>query len=376
MKEDASFPLNGKFQSASAQDGGRRVVCGSEYDLRPALDVIQTEIERRTQGGRPLVVLMGERHDAPAHIALRQSVIERLLTSSSPIACGLEREHDLLGAIVESTFQYPLTGELRDALDVLDPDGQNMLKAYKATRKAVESPVMDKNFISFCLAEEVSVRANDAAASWALAPGGVSKRCLDMADLATCKILQRHAPALQGKDVTFISAEGVYLRNRLIVERVLGHMNDSGAQVYVQSCGNSHIYGDKFGHKHFVQSLSALFNQAGMDVLPVFVSSKAYDEGLIPAGAEAMRQQGVVVSGLSERLFEYKGYGSEFSDEYDESCLIEAISKHSGGAFKIMPDAFMGRGSLLWDEVESLVPAWVDEAEALVKKRPLQPPSP
>lgn len=372
-KDDAS--LTDSFQPVSVSGSGRTVHCDNPYDLRPALDAVQAEIERRTQGGRKLVVLMGERHDAPAHVALRQSVIERLLTSSSPIACGLEREHDLLAVIIEGAFQHPLAEGLRDALCALDRDGQNLLKAYKVAMRAVESPVTDKNFMNFCLAEEVSMRVNDVAMSRALAPGGERRRCLDTTAPAMQDIIRSHAPALQGQDVTFVSAEGVHLRNRLIVERVLEHMNDSGAQVYVQSCGNSHIYGDRFGHKPFAQSLSALFNQAGMDVLPVFVSSKVYDEGMIPEGAEAMRQQGVMVSGLSERLFEYR-QGYEFSDEYDESLLMEAISKASGGVFKIMPEANVGRGSLLWNEIESLIPSWVDETREQMKKRPPSLPSP
>ncbi len=363
------------FEADAVADGIENRQCGDWYDLRPVLDVLQTEVERRTQGGRKLVVLMGENHRKTMHIALGQSLLSRLLSSSSVLAYGLERSYDLLPHILTKSFDRFLPSDLKRALISSDVDGEWMLKSCKAAFICNDAPLADSNLLSFCEAEKISVRANDAPTFLMPNIEGL-QHYLNNYDPVLRDVIARYAPAMLDKHIPACSPDGMYLRNQMMVEQALRHMKHANAQVYIQKCGLAHVYGDDRFYDNdrsealFSQSLSVLFAQAGMDVLPVFMESMFFEEDLIPPEARDARKSGAIIRHLSDEFF---ALNDPYAEEYDagaERACLERISNGSGGAFKVMPDQSTGKGGLLWQEVASLIPSWIEEAEERLRKLP------
>ena len=294
----------------------KTVSCAADPDdLRPVLDILAAEMVARTARG-PLVVLMGEDHTVPAHKVMRQGLMSRLLKTTSSFAYGMERAYDLLPHLLEKKFDLVLDADQRAQLIGDDYNGHRLARAFRATLTPEHSPFTSKNLLAFCLYNNVSIRANDAAKIRV-----DNKWVLDLPD---------------HQNIPVESLEGVALRNSVIVERALTHMHESGVHIYVQDCGMGHVLGHQStqGIWPHSESLSALFLQAGVDVLPVYTADFVYAPDKLPEGAAALlRDKGIVVEGLNTRRFM-----TGMSAPYMEKQMVEGFSAHSGGEIAVFPE--------------------------------------
>lgn len=308
-------------------------------DIRPALDALTAEIARRSAQGR-LVVLMGEDHTVPTHKILRQGLMARLLKAATPFAYGMERAHDMLAYLVEKKFSQSVPNDLREQFTAADHNGHRLARTFRAALTPEHTPLTGKNLLAFCLESGISIRANDAA-----------------------KINIDHKWYLDlppGQNIPVESREGVALRNRMIVERALMHMKESAAQAYVQDCGMGHLLGhqsDK-GIWPYAESLSAMFAQAGVDVLPVYTADFCYMPDKLPAeGAAMLASKGLVIDELNTRRFL-----TGMSAPYMEMQLMAEISAHSGGEIKIFPEATREEIEQEKEQIKREIPHWLQQA--------------
>ncbi len=347
--------LTNNFQPASGFVAAekRHVFCKNPYDPRRALDVLEAEIKRRTQGGRPLVVLMAEYHAMPTRVALKQCLLGRLLASSSSFAYGMEKSRDLLDKMVAKAFLYPLTGEALRSLSGTDYDGQRLLKAYRVASGSPYAHIADKSLMNFCLAEKISVSANDVAARTIFFPDREAEDCLDGFHPATRDLIACHAPALKGANIEMESSEGIRLRDQGISERALDHMNRAGAQIYVQECGFRHASG-----------LSTLFAKKGVEVMTVYASTPLHP---ILSESGAASWPWIFIHGLSDDIIVHPAGCPEEMD------FLDMVSASTGGEYQVMPVDEVRLGGPAWAEVRALIPAWVKEAEVQMKTRPPSP---
>jgi hypothetical protein len=255
----------------------------------------------------------------PTHRALQQGLLSRLLggTASFPMkraAFGVERPHDFLETILRMQ-DLPMPRGSRGLMAAADVDGVQLLKAFRAYEPC-NAPASMRNLMEFCRRHEVSVRFNDAA---------LDDVFIDARDPSTRALMDDSC-----KKVTACGRDGVALRNRMMPQRALRHMRDTGAQVYVQTCGRAHLLGDTGRGFDFTNSLSARFMEANVDVLPVAIAAGEGDRMAFPDESEAVLRRGLIVKGLGARTF-------TIEDVRAEKKYLASVSARSGRDVALYP---------------------------------------
>lgn len=321
--------------SLRGADGFLTVSCAANpLDFRPALDVLEAEIKRRS-GKRPLVVLMGELHDRPMHKALRQGLLARLLNGASAgaVACGLELEHNLVEKALSDNFIGKIPADLRERASGPDPDGRKLIQIFHELCLPQEAPASYKNLLAFCYHHNVSVRANDVAKTFS------DSQChIDMRDPMTRNVLRRnaeskfHAWLTRISGISVVSPNGIARRNTVIAEQALKDLRQKGVPVYIQDCGLSHLLGKVQDDKHYKDSLSAYFARANVDVMPVLVTAQGWGVQNVPQESHRMlAENGLIIKGLSEQYF------FSLHNREDEVQFLHEVNKESGGELKVYP---------------------------------------
>ena len=314
-------------------DGFLSVSCAADpLDLRPALDALTAEIQKRSRS-RPLVVLMAELHDRPAHKALRQGLLARLLAGTSPLACGLELEHNLAQKALSGDFLGRLPQSLRDRVGGPDRDGRKLIELFHEMCLPREAPAAYKNILAFCYHNHIPVSANDAAKIY------LNTRCrIDPKDPATFDFLRRQgahkfqAWMMRAGFMSVTSPGGLAFRNGMIAERAVKDMRAKNVPVYVQDCGLSHLFGRTDRNKLFKDSLSACFARAGVDVMPVMVTAPGWGVSDTPTEAYPMlAEKGLVIHGVSGTSF------FSIDRRTDEVDFLRRIRRHSGNEIAVYP---------------------------------------
>ncbi len=322
-------------------------------DIRPAVDAIMAMIAR-CGVVRPLVVVMGEDYSVPAHTALRQGLMTRLLQTATPFAYGMARPHDLLGYIIESQFGEKVPRSQRERLSALDHDGQKLARSFRAALHPAHTPFAAKNLMALCHENGVNIRANDAVKTRI---GG--DLVLDDADPATHTLAVTHRPHIQGL-ISASNTDGVALRNLMIAERAMAHMQESGMNLYIQDCGMGQMLGYQSANAVWPhsESLSAIFARAGADVLPVYVADFVYAPGSLPAGGDTMlAQQGLVVEDMNTQRFQFG-----MTAPYMEQKFVENVSAHSGNVLDIFPEMTPKECALEKGRISREIPRWLQQA--------------
>ncbi len=318
----------------------KTVSCAADPDdLRPALAALERETAVRAARS-PLVVLMAEDHTVPVHKLLRQGLMARLLKTSSPFAYGMERAHDMLAYLMEKSFDQTVPKDLCAQIEAVDHNGHRLARVFRAALMPEHTPLTGKNLLAFCLENGISIRANDAA-----------KIRIDN---------KWYLDSPQNQNIPVESREGVARRNQVIVERALAHMKESAVNIYVQDCGMGHLLGhqsDK-GIWPYAESLSALFAQAGVNVLPVYTADFCYMPDKLPEeGAALLASKGLVIEEVNTRRF-LPG----MSAPYMEMQLMAEISAHSGGEIKIFPEATREEIEQEKEQIKREISHWLQQA--------------
>lgn len=321
------------------------VSCPDPLDLRPAVERIVGEVRNRIADG-PVVVLMGEQHPSASHKALQQAVLGKLRDETS-VAYGVERPHDFLEWFVSEGFGFKIPPDLRGRISDADRNSCRLIAAFLAAAWPADVPVSERSVLAFCREKGISVRANDAADA---------DLFLDQDDPATRALIEQYAPERLGTLIhSRDEALGVELRNRMIVERALAHMKESGAKVYVQQCGKGHIFGNNMTGDEFAGSLSAMFAKTGVNVLSVFPAGSGWGFETIPAQAKEQLHQGLIIEGLSEREFHHD------SPPGEEEAFLREIGRHSGLDIHIAQDEAPEEAARMQDRIRREIPAWISE---------------
>jgi hypothetical protein len=314
-------------------------------DLRPALDGLEAMIRERARRG-PVVVLLGEDHRMPTHVALPQALMTRLMGGASPLslACGMEYPHNFLENILEQGYGHAIPPALRGQIAAADGDGQKLARAFRAKVTPDFAPVTYRNLVKFCRVSGISLRFNDAA---------LNNGYLDHRDEVTRAMLPTQAQKNGDDKIENAKSLGVAIRNRIIAAHIITHLRDTGAEVYIQSCGADHLFGDRrsgIEKLEYNDSLSALFTAAAIDAFAVLPTGPYSKLDTIPFKAGAALKAGAVIDGLSPRKF--------FDDDTGEAAFLAEISRRSGDALTIYSDPGVNRDPALFKDSH----AWIAEA--------------
>jgi hypothetical protein len=296
----------------------------------------------------PVVVLMGEQHPSASHKALQQAVLGKLKDENSTVAYGVERPHDFLEWFISEGFGFKIPPELRGRVSDADKDGRRLIETFLIAAWPADVPVSERSVLAFCRDKGISMRANDTADA---------DLFLDQNDPTTRALIVQYAPERLGTPIhSRDDALGIELRNRMIVERALAHMKDTGAQIYIQQCGKAHVFGNNMTGDEFESSLSAMFANAGVNVLSVFPAGAGWGFETIPAQAKEQLHQGLVIEGLSEREFHHD------SPPGEEEAFLRDIGRHSGTDIHVAQDERPDEMAKTQERVREQIPAWIAEA--------------
>jgi len=224
------------------------------FDLRPVVKKImdmENMILDRLPPDQKLVILVGEYHMNMTHILLIQAVIQAHKQVPHRFALGLELPHDNIDFIDVLMETETLTNEKPHIINAMD--------SYNALFK-------------FCRTQEIDVRFNDLART--------DDFRMDADDEMTANIIRKHglprdvSPHECPIDTRTIL--GMKLRNIGIVENAISHIKKSDARIYIQHCGENHVFGSKLRLENYPyeESLTSLFHQHGFAVLAVSLKDK------------------------------------------------------------------------------------------------------
>lgn len=264
------------------------------WDLRPAINAImeaQNWILDRLPPHKPLVILIGERHDHQTHALLQQAVLENLYLQNlrwrkRTFAFGFEAAHNFVSSslgTVETDFH-----------------GQAIITGFNAIAEKQEELVSHyADTFKFCLRNNISVQFNDIA----------SKRnddvsIIDQTDAFSRKIIEKYAPNLLSKEIlrshpSSNLTDGVMLSNHAIVENAIAHMRSTRAKIYVQHAGTGHIAGYTPVDVRYNDSLCMRFMEQGFAVLPI-IPRYEIDKNYIPEDANQILKHSIRIENMAQ----------------------------------------------------------------------------
>lgn len=288
------------------------------HDLRPAVGGILeriAQVRAHLRADQALVVVLGENHGKPSNVLLAAALLGRLKDQDLPHAFGKEAPHTAPARQLHrlSEFQYS-SDEIQSFLRT-DQNGSIALRTLLAQMSWEDSPVSYHSLYNYCLRHDINSRFNDAAII-STNLGDI----LDKGDPATAQLIDKLAPSVIG-EISCKNPLGMKIRNQAMVENSKAHIQDSGAAVYVQSCGLSHVFGNMRMGDDFEDSLVGRYKQNGIAVLPVFIDNGYGRIHNIPEEAQEALANGIVIRGLSTREFSVRSQG--------EAAFIERVADES-----------------------------------------------
>ncbi len=340
------------------------------YDLRPAVAGIVARVEQvsnhlRSIGShQKIVVIMGEAHPMPSHILLQAAVL-KALQEKHRLVFGYEEQHDFLGRAVEIFLDEDLSYAEKAALRDLDHDGKKSIMGFLSFFKAPLSPVATNLIKSFMLNSTIPYVATDAA--------GVRGKAyiLDRNDPLTKSFIPKQAwySPLLGRDISMILQRGLAIRNKMMAHLTADFMKAHDADIGVQHCGKVHVLGRdypfpfNFLSDKYENSLHAVFSQAGLLPIPVFLECKAFRSSKLSREGLNALNDGIPIIGLAEDKFKLRRKVSlkQALDECDERTFIKKMLIES----KLDLELFSPTQQLnVWKLFGKGAPLWLAKARA------------
>ena len=270
-----------RHDSVSTSPFGHLDCQENPYDLRPMVrQIMEAEnwLLDRLPPDRPLVIIMGEHHDSQGHKLLQKAVLmahEEMSGQSKAgkFAFGYENYHD---------YVHRFTGKRID-----DPNGCEAVKTHR-TYFMGDIHKAKQDLLDYCVDKNISVGFNDVSCTG---------QKIDYTDPFTREIVSKHYPELLKKTPPDRSSNrrGHAISNLCIVEKALEHMQRTQARVYIQQCGQAHVFGCKELGYPIEESLSKRFKERGAEILPVICNYEIAEE-YIPDEAQEFLERSVILS--------------------------------------------------------------------------------
>jgi hypothetical protein len=306
---------------------GSQVTLDDPFDLRPAVAMAMQHVAARMatrKPGQPIVLVVGERHSKPSHILFEEALV-RALARAYPgkVAAGFEFPHNMCRVT---------------PLEIEDPAERaaarlTQIRRFQGAVSEWTSGSTRERLVSVFRARAIPMALNDIAKKQGLFGNVIDLNDPASRDMAHAffpgrtlkkknwfhwpKPIYRHTQ-VRGEEDT----NGITLSNAFMAARAAEHMEEAGAEIYVQICGRLHLLGNALSGYSFEDSLGARFLQGGYDVIPVFLDNADTVLGDLPTeGADFLRDKGVNIRGLSLLSRPYE----------DEAC--EHVLNASGDLF-------------------------------------------
>lgn len=327
-------------------------------DLRPAVDALEKRIREHAVNDpdNPLIVIMGENHTIPTHVALQQALMARLSDPNNPhgprlrIAGSVELPHNMIDNILgeQKPGSVEVPADIRAPIAAEPNPDKRFYLAYQTalSQDPNRAPYTHRNAIAWAEKNGVSIRPTEPA--WQPTEKNYD---LDRTDRITDETIKREAPGhvsgvapeisdtSQPQEQDATNAFYMRIRNVVAHDQVYAHIDKEKPNVYFMFSGQSHVLGikPKKGsaiNAPYEDSLNNLFVKDGKPTLPVLLIQSDDDLKELPAGAHEALKNGVYIKGLSPRRFI-----NEVSTDAERTFLEEGINRNSGNdALELFPD--------------------------------------
>lgn len=324
MMEKTELNLNGLHPSHVFRGGEGlspyHINCSANpLDLRPAVDITLKAIDDRLATlpeGTPLVVLVGENHDTPAHRVYQQLLASRLLARETDFAVAMEWPHNQLAVVAKEEMGIPVSKGLYYEISALDTDGRGVLSAFMGFGTSIYAPLSKHQVIGFCCHNVIKTIFNDAA--------DINGRtALDLRDPFTAAV---------GR-ISTAGPDGMAIRNRVMARRGVDYVCRQGLPIIIQPVGLAHVFGWHDQKVFYEDSLCAAYRKAGAEVLPVFITRPAHSYGLnrLPEEAYPALAGSVLIDGMAENGYNFFSLSRLWGGE---KRFIKKLQVESGGGLE------------------------------------------
>jgi hypothetical protein len=307
----------------------------------------RAEMDAEGLHDEPLVVILGEAHSVPGHIAHEMEVIEGLAAEGVPVSVALEEDHSLLRRTFDQArWQRKTTPEEETLLQARDRDGTLSLAADLAVSERIDADhaqttmrhYLKKRGIPVCYADEDVQRKNamrgrdpEVAAAWAVRDEGPAPDKIDAR-----------------------GTKGVHVRNVLMARRALKFAKEHKSRVVVIICGAVHAAGYEvdFGGKvesfPARESLAAAVKNEGAKVLALpMITQEVLEAQDIPADHKLKPGDIRILTDLPQVEAVYdraapgmpvRGRPADLLTPHDDAAYFNGLLKRNGkGAYALSP---------------------------------------
>lgn len=267
-------------------------------DLRPAVDIIMKRIADvlgKTDENTPTVVLMGDTHTVPAHVELQHLVAAQLLKMEQKFAFNFEMPNNFIETIAAKNLNKPFPRYLKSRASDYDLDGKAILSGFMGFH-TLPSPAAHNDLFAFCYKNSIPFQFNDAARK---------SHLIDRYNKQNKEAKTKYSGPVKNFEIE--DPDGMAVRNHVMVERALTHAEKVGTNLILQGCGINHIFGNYSDKSRYEDSLSALYKQAGAQVITVLPVTKLDNWGInmFPEAAYKDITQSIIIADMDGKYFVY-----------------------------------------------------------------------
>lgn len=281
------------------------------------------ELDRQGRADEPLVVLLGEHHNRPAHYVHHLAVIDRLLDKTKDIAVLTEMPHNSAPKLFRKKTSHK-DDDSHARLKEKDRRGELSLKsalAWKVMPLGNHSTAMLfhallRRNVPICFSDTAKTPADE----------------IDSSDPSTARSLK----ACFGKAAGTLPSTkraGMYVRNHHMLRKIAEFAEETKARIIVQRVGNSHLMGRmrekesrSFDGPH---SLAAMCKRVNLPVLAFPIMSSSFTAEDIPSNHGLDHGEWMAVENLSDIKAQYKGIPDPQLQE-GEAVYVNGLLKEAG----------------------------------------------
>lgn len=237
-------------------------------DMRPVAHSIvektlhRMDLAKKENNPKPTILIIGEIHPIPTHMVTQILVIKELKEQNINFALGMEEPHNSVHSSFIN-FAYKENEEydkhrVSGGIKHKNRDGVYSLKTSVGINTYLYANLSHKILRQFALDQNISTKFNDAARDG---------NNLSHNDSLTKHFITKNHPG--GHSITLVNKDGMHIRNNIITYNALNHATRKQAELYVQTCGLSHIAGETnmLAHYKYEHSLSALFKDESCPII-------------------------------------------------------------------------------------------------------------
>ncbi len=317
----------------------RHYVLTDKYNLAPVSEIITRHIREERANMHPdetLVVIMSEIHSVSDHKLIRASVLtdaaihlnENPSDRTRKFIYAHELDYNVLEVFSLHCYGISVPNHLKYRPNIYDPDYNLAMQAIIANNEFQHAPQSTNILFRMCLQHNIPTCFNDIAKN-------NSRHSIDQRDPIIWKIPNISQKIhLLSNSISFVSENGIELRNNIMVVRAMTKAKKIGAKTIIQGTGTNHTLGNRSKKdRPYKTSLTPMFYRAGAHkVIPVFLSHSRYKaEDVIHDKALEENPDLIIIDGIQDST--YTKYQT-----YEELKNIGLLSqKWNGNAHTFMP---------------------------------------